>query len=83
MSLTFDRNPLPEMTSSSGAVPETARRYVVERVPALSERAGHVKQLVRDKLVEHKRYIAAHGIDMPEVRNWRWSAQNRLPSDEA
>ena len=34
--------------------------------------AAHVKQAIREKLVEHKRYIAAHGLDMPEVRNWRW-----------
>ncbi len=47
---------------------------VIDRVPGLAERAAHVKQLIRDKLIEHKRYIAAHGDDMPEVRDWQWNA---------
>ena len=45
---------------------------VIDRVPALAPRAAHVRQAIRDKLVEHKQYIATHGEDMPEIRNWRW-----------
>jgi len=50
---------------------------VVDRVPGLSARAGYAKQLLRDKLTEHKSYIHRHGEDMPEVRNWRWRSQPR------
>ncbi len=45
----------------------------IDRVPRLGGEAAYVKQAIRDKLVEHKRYVVEHGIDMPEVLNWRWS----------
>jgi xylulose-5-phosphate/fructose-6-phosphate phosphoketolase len=47
---------------------------VIDRVPALGARAAHIKQMLRDKLVEHKTYIGERGEDMPEIRNWRWGA---------
>ncbi len=45
---------------------------VIERVPRLERIAAHVKQQMRDKLIEHKEYITRHGDDLPEVRNWKW-----------
>jgi len=47
---------------------------VIDRIPQLGSSAAHVKQAIRDKLVEHKRYIAEHGEDMPEIQNWEWGA---------
>jgi xylulose-5-phosphate/fructose-6-phosphate phosphoketolase len=47
---------------------------VIDRVPQLGSSAAHVKQAIRDKLSEHKHYIAEHGEDMPEIRNWQWGA---------
>jgi xylulose-5-phosphate/fructose-6-phosphate phosphoketolase len=42
---------------------------VVDRVPRLRPIAGHFKQFLRDKLIEHKQYITRHGDDMPEIRD--------------
>jgi xylulose-5-phosphate/fructose-6-phosphate phosphoketolase len=46
---------------------------VIDRVPRLRNVAGHQKQMLRNKLIEHKLYIDEHGDDMPEVKNWKWS----------
>ena len=45
---------------------------VVDRLPALGARAAYIKQAMRDRLFEHKRYIVANGDDLPEIRAWRW-----------
>jgi len=45
---------------------------VIDRVPQLGARAAYAKQAIRDKLIEHKQYIAVHGEDMPEIANWTW-----------
>jgi xylulose-5-phosphate/fructose-6-phosphate phosphoketolase len=44
----------------------------VDSVPRLGGTAGYVKQALRDRLVEHRRYVDEYGIDMPEILNWRW-----------
>lgn len=45
---------------------------VIDRVPRLEKIGAHVKQTMRDKLIEHKQYIYKHGDDLPEVKNWKW-----------
>jgi xylulose-5-phosphate/fructose-6-phosphate phosphoketolase len=45
---------------------------VVDLLPDLGDRGDYLKQLMRDKLIEHKHYIDEHGQDLPEIRNWVW-----------
>jgi xylulose-5-phosphate/fructose-6-phosphate phosphoketolase len=43
-------------------------------------------RLLRDKLIEHKQYIARYGDDMLDVRGWTWaqaSTVQRADSTEA
>ncbi len=46
---------------------------VIDRVPTLGYRAAHVKQTLRDRLIEHRAYITTYGQDLPEIREWTWT----------
>lgn len=45
---------------------------VLDRVPQLKGKTAYLKQEMQDKLIEHKYYIRKHGMDMPEIRDWKW-----------
>jgi xylulose-5-phosphate/fructose-6-phosphate phosphoketolase len=44
----------------------------IDRVPRLRTIAAHSRQMLRNRLLEHKLYIAEHGDDMPAIRDWEW-----------
>ena len=48
---------------------------VIDRVPKLGARAAYAKQAIRDRLIEHKQYIARYGDDMPEIADWSWGQE--------
>ncbi len=45
---------------------------VIDRVPGLAARAGHVRQLMTDKRIEARAYTREFGEDAPEITNWAW-----------
>ena len=45
---------------------------VIDRLPQLGDKAAYLKQEMQDKLIEHKNYIRKNGVDMPEIREWKW-----------
>lgn len=50
---------------------------VIDRVPSLGYCTAYDKQAIQDTLIEHKQYIARHGQDPPELRNWKWKTINQ------
>lgn len=47
-------------------------KNVLRWLPQFSARTAHLVQEMNDKLVEHEQYIHEYGIDLPEIRDWKW-----------
>ena len=47
---------------------------VIDRIPKTGYKGVDLKLALREKLIEHRRYIEKNGRDMPEIRDWKWSA---------
>jgi xylulose-5-phosphate/fructose-6-phosphate phosphoketolase len=45
---------------------------VIDRVPGLDDRAGHVRQHMADERLRHRAYTREAGDDLPDVRDWTW-----------
>jgi xylulose-5-phosphate/fructose-6-phosphate phosphoketolase len=48
---------------------------VLNRLPQWADKTAYLKQEMKDKLVEHRSYIRENGMDMPEIRNWKWETK--------
>lgn len=46
---------------------------VIERTGIAGGDVQSLKELMKKKLIEHAEYIQIHGVDMPEIRDWKWS----------
>jgi xylulose-5-phosphate/fructose-6-phosphate phosphoketolase len=45
---------------------------VLDRLPDMGSKGAYLKQMLMDKLTEHKHYINTYGKDMPEILDWKW-----------
>ena len=49
---------------------------VIDRVPELQRRGAHVKEWLKNQIIEHVNYAHAEGIDKPEIRSWTWPSRS-------
>ncbi|GGL02234.1 putative phosphoketolase [Sphaerisporangium melleum] len=45
---------------------------VIDRVPGLSERCGHLRQEMTDARTRARAHTREYGEDLPEIRDWTW-----------
>lgn len=45
---------------------------VIDRLPQTGVKGVELKRMLGEKLIEHRQYINEYGVDMPEIRDWRW-----------
>ena len=55
---------------------ETSRFHlvidIIDRVPKLRTKAAHLKEKMKDAIIDNLRYAHEHGTDRPEITNWTW-----------
>jgi xylulose-5-phosphate/fructose-6-phosphate phosphoketolase len=48
---------------------------VIDRVPRLQGPGAHLKEWLKEQIIESIEYAYAEGVDKPEIQNWRWPAK--------
>ena len=69
------------LADAAGEEIERVFRIVHETRVSRPTTGPEVIQL-EDKLIEHRQYIDKHGVDMPEIRNWKWTVPAATRSPE-
>jgi xylulose-5-phosphate/fructose-6-phosphate phosphoketolase len=50
---------------------------VIDRVPRLHGSGAHVKEWLKDQIVDNIAYANEYGIDKAEIQNWKWPFANK------
>ena len=45
---------------------------VIDRVPKLTVAGAHVKEWLKNQIIENSNYAHEYGADKPEIVNWKW-----------
>ena len=44
----------------------------IDRIPSLQVRGAHAREALLNEQLDCRNYAYEHGIDKPEIVNWRW-----------
>jgi xylulose-5-phosphate/fructose-6-phosphate phosphoketolase len=45
---------------------------VIDRVPSLRVKGAHIKEEMKNAIIDHLQYAHEHGTDRAEIVNWTW-----------
>ncbi len=45
---------------------------VIDRVSSLGSRGAHVRERMKNAIIDNRNYAHEHGIDADEINNWKW-----------
>jgi xylulose-5-phosphate/fructose-6-phosphate phosphoketolase len=45
---------------------------VIDRVPTLGSKGAHIREKMKNRIIENLQYAYENGIDREEIRNWKW-----------
>ncbi|MBP1743052.1 MAG: Phosphoketolase [Firmicutes bacterium] len=45
---------------------------VIDRVPGLGSKGAHVRERMKNEIIDNIEYAHENGIDKEEIRNWKW-----------
>jgi xylulose-5-phosphate/fructose-6-phosphate phosphoketolase len=45
---------------------------VIDRVPKLSSKGAHVREKMKNEIIDNLEYAHTHGVDKPEISGWKW-----------
>ena len=47
---------------------------VINHLPKKTSKEMYLMEKMKNKIIQHNAYIRQHGIDMPEIQNWKWES---------
>ena len=48
---------------------------VIDRVPKLKVAGAHIKELMKNEIIENIAYAYREGYDRPEFTDWKWPSE--------
>ncbi|HEX9059611.1 MAG TPA: phosphoketolase family protein [Clostridia bacterium] len=45
---------------------------VIDRVPSLGSKGAHVREKMKNEIIENLQYAYSYGVDKEEIRDWKW-----------